>query len=228
MTPNDLKDRFRIDVDDVAPHPEDTSGCLWSDADIFSYMDEAHAEFVERTLYLYDVLEVPFEAACDSIALPRRIIEVRGPVYLKNEGTLLQDINAEQRVWASDYGTMVSSSPFGADSSGRPNAYSLDIVRGQIKLSPTPLEADMLLIPAFLEARPIVDGNSRFELNNTRHIRALLNGMKRLAYMKQDADVYDPEQALRWGALFERDIERVHGEILRQRRTPGETRYGGL
>lgn len=229
MTPTQLKDRFRLDVDDVPPHPEETSGCLWSDADIFGYMDEVHRDFVARTLYLFEMVEVPFSAGETDIPLPRSVLELRGPVYLQNEGTILADVNARENVWTSDYGVMVAAGPLNVPrTTGRPSLYSLDIVRGRITIAPAPLEDDVLLVPAYVEARMLDKNCNSLEVTNERHQIIILDGMKAVAYRKQDADAYDPNQADRWQLEYERKLQQAHGESLRRRRNPGEIMYGGI
>ena len=229
MTPTQLKDRFRRDVDDIPPHPEELSGCLWSDDDIFSYMDEVHRDFVARTLYLFEVQEVDYVAGETQIPLPRPILEVRGAVYLKNEGTIVHDVNIHENVWSSDYGVLVPSSPMRSPNvTGTPRLYSLDIVRGEIAIAPAPLEDDTLLIPAYVEARVLGKNCNSLEVTNERHQMIILDGMKAVAYRKQDADAYDPNQADRWQLEYERKLQQAHGESLRRRRNPGEIVYGGI
>ena len=229
MTPTQLKDRFRRDVDDVPMYPEETSGCLWTDDDIYGYMDEVQRDFVARTLYLFEVVEAPLSAGESETPLPRRVLEVRGAVYLQSEGTILTDINARESVWVSDYGVMVPAGPRGIPkTTGRPTLYSIDIVRGQITVAPIPLEDDTLLIPAYVEARELDVDGGMMDVSNERHQMIILDGMKAVAYRKQDADAYDPNQADRWQLEYERRLQQAHGEILRQRRNPGEIAYGGL
>lgn len=229
MTPTQLKDRFRRDVDDIPPHPDELSGCLWSDDDIYAYMDEVHRDFVARTLYLFEVLEVPYAAGETQIPLPRPVLELRGPVCLKNEGMILQDVNATESVWSSDYGVLVPSSPMGvSNTTGRPRLFSLDIARSQITLSPAPVNDDTLLLPAYVEARALDKDCNSLEVSNERHQMIILDGMKSVAYRKQDADAYDPNQADRWQLEYERKLQQAHGEALRRRRNPGEIVYGGI
>ena len=229
MTPTQLKDRFRRDVDDFPPDPQETAGCLWSDDDIFDYMNEVQKDFVARTLYLFEVLEIPFSAGETQISLPSPVLEVRGPVYLKDDGTILTDVNVRESVWTSDYGVMVPAGPTGLPATtGRPSLYSLDIERGTITIAPEPLNADTIILPAYLEAPDIDVGDDAITVTNLRYQMIILDGMKAVAYRKQDADAYDPNQADRWQLEYERKLQQAHGESLRRRRNPGEIVYGGI
>jgi len=225
-----LRDRFRVDVDDIDLDPADQSGLLWKDEDILFYIDEAHSQFVHDTLYRHELLQVFIPAELSSVALPERVIELRGSVaYLESSGTPVHEINSDEMGVASDdYGTDIAIDPYVEQTPGRPRNFSLDIDAGQVHLFPPSSVEDMLKIPAYLEAREITDWNCTLDIKNKRHQRMLLNGIKALAYAKQDADAYDPNQAARWQEAFQRDIDQVNSERLRRRRKPGQVQYGGL
>lgn len=229
MTPQQLKDRFRRDVDDVPPDPDDTSGCLWADEEIYDIMDEVQKHFVHETLYLYGVQEIFFIAGDTSVPVPQRIIEIRGPVLLKDAGTKVAVGSIWDTTSTDDYGVPLTQPLHVPTGHGaHVSAVSLDISTNQLHLTPTPTEADVLLVPCYMEARDIEPRSDRMDVSNTRHQRVLLDGMKAVAYRKQDSDVYDPNQAERWQFRFDQQIAEVASELVRRRRNPPVMQYGGL
>lgn len=226
-----LKNRFRVDVDDIDHDPADQSGLLWSDDDVLEYIDEAHSQFVHDTLYRHELLRIYLPADLSPVNLKERVIELRGEVgYLESSGTPVHEVNANETGVSAgdDYGTDIDVSPFKDQTPGRPRSFSLDIDEGKLHLFPPSSVEDVLEIPAYLEANEIDDWNLTLDISNKRHIRMLLDGMKALAYAKQDADVFDPNQAARWQVAFERNIAKVAGERKRRRRGPGVVQYGGI
>lgn len=225
-----LKDRFRVDVDDIDYDPTDQSGLLWTDDDVLEYIDGAHSQFVYDTLYRHELLRIYLPAELSPVNLQERVIELRhGVGYLESSGTPVYEINAnELGVPSDDYGMDVEVDPYKDQTPGRPRSFSLDIDGGKIYLFPPSDVDDVIKIPVFLEANEISDWNCTLDVSNKRHQRMLLNGMKALAYAKQDADAFDPRQAQRWELAFARDIARVNGGRQRRRRKPGVIQYGGI
>lgn len=229
MTPDELITRFRRDVDDIQHDPNDESDLLFTSDDVEFYLDEAHRQFVTDTLYLHEKLCLPVVAGYPQIALPIRFLEARGQkAYLATARRLIPEVNyTDLGTIQDDYGFQTYSNPTFGDEQGLPRSYSLDIAEGYITLFPTPEADDTFEILAFMEP-PDVSELGTFAFRNRRHIVMLLDGMKALAYAKQDSDAYDPKQAQRWQDRFEDNILKVEAERRRRRRKPGVVQYGGL
>lgn len=229
MTPDELKERFRRDVDDVRFDPEYDVDLLFSEDDVDYYLDEAHHRFVVETYYLFEKLTLPVSKGIDHVHLPVRFLELRGDtVYLVNAGWALSQADHDSnRIAGDDYGAAVSYPPVFRTQDGTPRLFSLDIEAERLTLFPTPVEDDCIEMMAYMAPRPVSE-TGRFAMRDSRHIRMLLPGMKALAYAKQDADVYDPNQAARWEEQFQQEILKAQSERLRRRRTPSVVRYGGL
>jgi len=224
-----LKTRFRVDVDDVDLDPDDSSGLLWSDDDILEYINVAHAEFIHDTLYRRGVIEVPVIAGDPVATLPDNVIETRhAHATLVSTGQEIREINYDTSHPVEDYGSTVNVNAFASDESGPPVCYTLDYESNTIRLAPVPETDDLLRISVYLEADELCRWTDRLHLRRMRHVRMLLAGMKREAYLKQDADVYDREQAGRWDAIFRRNVNQVYGEIKRRNEDVRPMRYGGL
>lgn len=79
-----------------------------------------------------------------------------------------------------------------------------------------------------LPLNDIDETSSAFELTDVRHQRALVHYMKYRAYMKQDADTYDPKSSERSRATWELELTEIKREIKRKRFRMHTVRYGGL
>ena len=230
MTPAQLLDRFRRDVDDLDLDPNDQSDLLWSDEDVMHYMEEAHRDLVVGALYLHKVLEIPVNEGEAVSALPSSFLEMRGErAFLRTARTFV--VEREQAGFSGahdDYGQFVPSSPFVQDAPpGRPRVFTLDMENDQITFFPTPEANDILELPAYVEP-PRIAVAEQFAFSNESHQLALLDGMKAMAYRKQDADAYDPNQAETWQGRFDAKISAIKWERMRRRRKPGQIRYGGI
>lgn len=228
MTPTQLKDRFRSDMDDVPEHPDDTSGCLWSDEEIMDYLDEAQQKFVYETRYLFHTIPVHILPGEISIPLPRKLINLReasmlvdGDEYPIDRSNLGDTDNIIE-----DYGRLFNMTH--ASRHRNRLRITLDHTSDKLTILPPPDNEVEIVLNAFVEARPIAECNGQMEVTNDRHQRMILSGAKALGYRKQDSQTYNPNQM----AYFENDyllgIQEVYGERMRQRRTPGTITYGGL
>lgn len=230
MTPQQLLDRFRRDVDDLDFDSSDQSDLLWSDDDVMHYMEEAHRQLVSEARYLHKILEIPVTEGYSEAALPGSFLQLRGDKAFLRESrtTVVEREMAGFSGATDDYNQTVPSNPFVQNSPpGRPRIFSLDMEDATLVLFPTPDRDDLLELPAYVEP-PRIEHAGKFAISNESHQLALLDGMKALAYRKQDADAYDPGQAERWQLAFEDKISAIKWERMRRRRKPGAIQYGGI
>lgn len=225
-TADDLIERFRADVDDRAYDPDDESDLLYTRKDIEHYLVESQRRFVAETHYLHEVLRETVVANDPIVRLSRRVLEIRGrTAYLVTADVRLEE-RAANEIYAGgdDYGQTLGANPFSSDRTGRPLWFTADLDTDEIHLFPTPEVDDTLVFSAYIEA----PDSCMLIIRNPRHINMLLDGMKAMAYRKQDSDAYDPNQAERWERRFQDNIDEVYSERQRRRRKPGLIRYGGL
>lgn len=230
VTPNQVLMQFRLDVDDILPDPddfEDQSAALWSDPEIYYYMDRAQQALCARTHYLQGETQLPVIAGQEFVNLPARVIQIR-ELHLVNAGrnVALKNANDMSGFVADDYGLQVRGR-WRTASGGPPQMAILDLVMQRIRLVPTPQQDDMMIAMAEFLPAPVSEG--RFSIPREDHIWVLLPYMKYLAYSKQDADAYDPNRAQIYQQQAEAEFERVYSELQQLRRSgSGTTRYGGL
>jgi len=225
MTPKQLKDRFRIDMDDVPEHPDDTSGCLWFDEDILEYLNASQQTFAFRTRCLFRSMEVYVVAGESVIPLPSRLIDLRmAQITIDGVTSPIGQQTLEANVGeVNDYNVFVPAA------NSQRMRISLDHATGDLLMLPPPDADVQLTLHGFVEARVVPSfDEDRMDVRNDRHQRIILDGMKSLAYMKQDSETYNPRQAEVFEQRFYIGIEETYGEVIRLRREPRPIMYGGL
>lgn len=232
ITPADLLDRCRRELDDLPYASNSDEGLLWSDADIYHYMDLAQQELVKHVGYLRKEVELTVTAGTATVDLPEDVVDVFS-VYSVGQNANLHFANrnsTSDHVF-DDYGLRVTGRWRGQ--TGDPREFLLDMLNGQIFLLPEPVDNDTLkVLLSTLPARITGDVADVFSFNRPDHAWSLLPYMKYLAYSKHDADAYDPNLSEKYRRLAEDEFRRVYSEVqkLRQSNAPGSgtTRYGGI
>ncbi len=103
----------------------------------------------------------------------------------------------------------VSELPMNWESdTGTPSYYVTDYQSGAIRLYPSPIvDDDLLLTATRLPLRDMEDGEDKPEIRAEYHY-ALVQWMLHRAYAKQDVDIFDPNKSSRALAEFEREFGR--------------------
>lgn len=226
MNAEQLYDFFRSDVVDIEePY-------LWSEDEVYAYMDDAYKMFVRLTGGVGDVsssiTRIPVVAGEQYAALDHRILKHRSarlassnrPVKIIN----LQDTPVER---VDDYGFL---SLIGVDNKQGPVRYMVigeedDTARwvqiptenDEVRLSVYRLPLNDIKLPSdeFTDVRP-------------QHHLHLVKWMKHLAYGKQDAETFDRGKSDKYKDEFEAYCAFVVREMERQRSKVREVAYGGL
>ena len=223
--------RLRIDLDDLLPEGvEDDSAALWTNDDLTRYLEHAEQELLEDALTTPKTLELDVIAGEAEIPLPARIFKLRtGRGYLRNARYEVTHQNvADAFPPADDYGTPTGSSVFQTRTPGRPDAFVLDAEGGRLTLIPPPLEDDVLVLPAYVtQSLPLAE-RCKLAASNPRDVETILMGARAQAYLKQDADAYDPNRAEQFQEMFEQKVSQSRGRHMRRNRRPGVVRYGGI
>jgi hypothetical protein len=232
VTPKQVLLQFRLDVDDIMPEgAEDQTAALWSDPEIYYYMDRAQERMCSRAHYLQRELEFVVIPEQEFVTLPVRVTNVR-EAHLREAGRDLsiRNFNEMGGYVADDYGLQVRGR-WRTAHGGPPQIAILDFVMNRIRLVPTPAVADTLLLACEVSPRPVQQCD-QFDIPRDDHVWALLPYMKHLAYSKQDADTYDPQRASNFLQEAELEFQRVYDEVQQLRQSghagSGTTRYGGI
>lgn len=243
-TPDELVLRFRRDTDDV----EGGSGgedFLWSDDEVFDYMDEAQREFVRRTHILRkthpftpEITEVTYTAPVgDPVNLdgfitpnPQIIRPLRARMQTLSNRDPLQIVTAEDLdggLLVRDYGTFFTGD--WQSKVGPARFLVTNMQEDMWRLAPIPTVSDTLELT--VEHMPLLTlscGSPSFEVKEREDQLTILTFMKHLAYGKQDADTYDKELSDRFEAAFEKKADNRRREVRRSRFRHVGMRYGGI
>lgn len=217
MKSNQLRELFRLDVDDVAePY-------LWSDSETASYADDAQKMFCRLTqgipdasssLCTIDLVQGEPFADIDS-----RILQIRriqrdsdaSPIALKN----IEDLDQA--------GVRLSNKQ------GRVDFAILGIEDKKIRWVDVPATNDTASLMVYRLPLLTIVANRDVVLEiPEQHHRHLLLWMKHLAYAKQDSDTYDAEKSEAAEAAFRNYCFTAKGEQDRLKRKTRIVAYGGI
>ena len=232
MLVSELYDLFRSDLDDAAqPY-------LWTDAEVYLYMDDAYKQFVKRiggisdetsALTLVDV--VPGQSYAE---VSPRILKFELATLVSNQNTLKivnkQDMN---NIVYADYGTTRAVS---SNSPGRVLFVVVGIERtaraGKVKWVQQPIVADSVQFS--VKRLPLDDISETmqdfdfYEIQDHHH-QHLLAWMKHRAYGKQDAESFDKSRRDEYRQEFVGYCEEAMEEAARYTSKPTRVvAYGGI
>lgn len=230
MNPTTLKDLFRSEMDDAeAPGNGDSSDSLWSDGDIFRYMDEAQREFARQTLCFADVVDVPVFADRKWVPISENIIEVREGV-LESSGREVEPVHMQSvknGVFEDDYGL------FRRDRwrtmTGEPSYIVMDIREGYGRLVAIPTADNTIELSVYrLPEREVTSSSTRLEVTDLSDQRALLLWMRKLAYEKHDVMSQSQDMAMLYEQRFLAYCDEKKARQGRRRTGSRVVSYGGL
>lgn len=190
MRSDELYDLFRADVvDDVSPY-------LWSDAEVYRYMNEAYYMFVRRTGGIPDVTtpkvcEIPIVLGERDADLDTSILRIR-EAYLGSNDYELKIINAEdlESLTTEDYGVLRNLNNFTTPGEVRYMITGLE--DGLVRWLHVPAANDVAYLTVDrLPLDTITCGGQSFEGVRSEHHYYFLMWMRHLAYRKQDADTFN-------------------------------------
>lgn len=220
-TAGELLTAWRDDVNDVvAPY-------LWSDAVAYRYMTIVCDTVAVRTKQLVKQITLNFAAGATAVPLPRYVLEVREAQVV--DGAVLSPINLNRTVGgvADDYGFSAGSMSAFNQAEGAPRYYMRDADNQAIRLVPRPADAGALQLQCYVTiAEPMANG-VRLPFSASEDLLLVLEGMKALAYRKQDAETEDLVRANAHGQIFESGLKEREWRVQNHRRTPGVVRMSG-
>ncbi len=217
MTPAELVKLFRREVDDkTAPY-------LWSEDDVYHYLDVAQQEFARETLYFPDSTTADVCAA--TVIADEKFVDLSPLIVLIRRAKLLSQTRAlkvtsldkADQVNGSDYGFHISGGNW-ETRAGTPAMLITDIEKDKGRLVPIPDVADTLELMVYrLPLNTVTAASTELEVTDARHQRHLLLGMKAYAYDSHDADVRNEALAAEYRDRFEAKCNEVKWELMRLR-----------
>lgn len=224
MNSNQLKDYFRQQVrDDVQPY-------LWSDAEIYIYMNDAQKMFVRFTNGIFDVSSVATEVdviAGDKFSdLHPSIMHIREAYNSNGDKLKIVNLGDADTLSTSDYGIVKTMSI--QNTPGRIQYMVIGEERNKCRWIMVPQENSVVTLKiARLPLKEITKADQKFEIDDEHHIH-LIEWMKHLAYNKHDGDTFNPTASAEGEARFRAYCDFVWREWERYRHKPRSVVYGGL
>lgn len=182
----EIRNRVRGLLDDTAGTD---SSRYWKDADLNEYINACIEEMCERTLCLDDSLT-------DAVCLVT--LEAGKRHYALHESILA--IHTAQPSWCSAPLTGASATELPAgwlQAVGLPLSYTTDYSNGMLSLASAPAAVTGETIRLSVTRLPLVDlalSTSVPEIHRQYH-RKLYDGVLSMAFLKQDAEVYNPSKS---------------------------------
>lgn len=218
MNSTELLDLFRSEMADTEePY-------LWSDSDVYGYIDDAQKMFCRLTDGLDDattpeVVDLAVGEGDDWLATHKSILKFRS-AYREDTGRPVEIVNYEDlpaRGWRLD------------STQGPVKALITGMEKHKVRVYPVSNEEVTVKLLVFrLPLESITDeGEQSFEIDEQHH-RHLLLWVKHLAYSKQDAETFDKTKAAEFEGKF---VVYCGGAKNEQGRAAHKTRvvaYGGI
>jgi hypothetical protein len=217
LNSTELLDLFRREMADTAkPY-------LWSDDDVYGYIDDAQKMFCRKTDGIADattqaVVEIYLEAGDDWVDLHPSILTIRD--VSRSDGCPVEVLNRED---------MPSRGLRFDGLAGQVRRLVIGMQENKARVHPVSNEETTLhLIVYRLPLEDITfDGDQEFEVGSQHHPH-LLAWVKARAYGKQDADTVDEKKKLKFEGEFLAYCRAVKLEQARKRHKPRTVMYGGL
>lgn len=227
MTSADLYALFRSDVvDAVQPY-------LWSDTEVYAYMNDAYRMFVRLTGGIADftstVTQVAIVAGQATSALDPSILRIMGATRL-SDGLPIKVLNYPDLPVPVTSGIYGASQAIGLDATPGPVNYMVigmqrDVARWvQV---PTANDTAQLFVYRMPTGFITAAGQPFTDVAVDHHIH-FLDWMKHLAYKKQDAETFDRARSNENEASFRAYCAEAKAEIERYKHKTRIVAYGGL
>ena len=232
MTPTQLKDLFRSDVRDEASPP------LWTDTEIFAYMDDAQKMFCREGGGIADstsaICTLQVDTGDTYIDYDPRILKLRD-LRRASDGRNVNILNFEDLGhpgWAQDdYGQSTSFGTGGVKFSTNPTPITGVVVgmdANKFRLvAPAVADDTLRAIVYRMPLEDITASSTAFEID-AQHHRHLMNWMKHLAHEKQDAETYDRGRSMEFRDKFLAYCAQAKAERERREHKYRTVAYGGL
>ncbi len=208
MKVEDFITRFRAAVHDDAVPP------FWSEEEIVSYLNEAVQEACERAHLIEDrSIVLTMVPGQDTYSLHASVFEIKRLAF---QGRPLDETSVEE---------LDIDSPGWESRSGVPRCFIFEQASGlqpsKVRLVPTPRAAGTASATVFRGALKLLSADSdqaKPEIPERFHER-LMDWVMHRAYLKQDAEVFDPNKAAVSLGLFVQSFgERPDANVQRKQR----------
>ena len=226
MDSTGLYDAFRSDVVDKArPY-------LWSDAEVWRYMNDAYFQFVRKTGgvsdFTSDICAIDIVTGEPLAELHKSVMRIMSATR-RSDNKPIDIINSTDvgKMRSSDYGQIKS---LVLDARSGPVRYMVHgMQRGVVRWVQVPEFDDVADLHVYrMPLEGISDAGQEFDDVAEEHHLHLLDWMKHLAYRKPDADTFNPNLSAECEQKFLEYCAQVKSEWERYKHKTRVVSYGGL
>ena len=216
MTSGDVLKLFRAEMADaVQPY-------LWSDVDVYTYIDDAQKMYCRNT----DGISDATTAAVTTLSVtPGTTWLATHPSILKIRGLTRTDTG--RPVDVVNFEDMAANGWYYNGTTGVLKALVVGQEIDKARVYPNASETVTLALLVFRMPLGDIFGDQDFEIP-AKHHRHLLLWVKSLAYGKHDAETYDKGRSDDFAAKFEAYCAKAKIEERRARHKPRTVAYGGI
>jgi len=225
MTPKELLDLFRKEVDDTAePY-------LWSDEEFYYYVNEAQELHVRLIGGIADrrspLTKVSYKSGNQFKEYDERILRIKGAFDESNNILTIRNLdNFESAYLEDDYGQRLN---IGLED-GRTGAIKYlitDVEAEEFQFYPIPDHDGWIRLYVYRLPLEKVTTSSEFEISSFHHMN-LLNWVKHKAYLKQDVETFDLSKAADFRAAFSNWVAEAKKEKASREDRKRTVSYGGI
>lgn len=227
MNTSELYDEFRQRVRDVSkPY-------FWTDTEVFRYMNEAYRMFVRLTGGIPDVTS---DEAKIQVTAGEKFADISPLVLRVMTAQLASNGNVVNVVNSTDTGALTSRSDYGqvrslaSDNVEGPVRFMvIGLERTKVKLINVPVVNDTIEMEIYrLPLDKLTDKGQELPDVQEEHHIYLVDWMEHLAYLKHDADTFDPQASNAAEDRFKSYCSMAKGEWERFKHKTRTVSYGGL
>lgn len=207
---------------DWASHSEedyDSYQLRWSNEELVSNINEAVNQVYRRMMPVKDILPISIIADKDTYKLPLHILKI---IQIKTDkGVELKEVDLED-LWYSDNNYKRQ---------GEPNVYTSEYLTNTIKVYPLPTENTTFSAIVYrLPLKPLTFYSVEDVELKDEYTLPMLYYAASLCYMKDEANVLDPNRSQYFMNLFDKEFPFTSSySTLRKSRTSNRSiKYGGL
>lgn len=229
MNVQEVYDQFRIDMQDTE------QDFLWSDTELFRYMNDAYQMFVRLmggiSDFTSDLCQVPIVTGTQIGTYDKRILRVM-EAYRVSDGAEITVINQTDIPMArrTDYSVV---RPVWLDTTEGPVKYMvIGSERGKCKWVQVPIADDIAAL--YVYRLPLVkiteDTDPEFDFSEIgeEHHSSLVWWMRSLGYLKEDAECFNKGKADEFEAKFRDYCAQAKSEWERYKHKTRVVKYGGI
>ena len=213
-----------VEWQDLTEDDTDSAQLRWSNEELTRFIDQAVKRAVRAALLIKkseSAFDLTIVSGTSEYTLDSRIINLKY-AELSSTGRQLLPIEIEDLIGVQGW----------RDRTGTPTSYIVDESDNNIRLYPIPTANDTLFLTYY--RLPLLDltwdDNTATPELATEYQIEMLDYAGYLAYMKDEANTFDPSRAANYLSLFERNFGNIsaYSEQRRKRSTGRGVRYGGI